>query len=101
MDATQDTGFANALAEYAASWTGEADTVALFAALLDDDADPFRRERLAGHFTAIHQAMAVPREKTAGAAYVREFVERCKANGLVQQALQRSGQGDVTLAPSA
>lgn len=56
---------------------------------------------LAGHFTAIHQAMAVPREKTAGAAYVREFVERCKANGLVQQALQRSGQGDVTLAPSA
>ena len=52
MDATQDTGFANALAEYAASWSGEADTVALFAALLDDDADPFRRERLAGHFTA-------------------------------------------------
>lgn len=56
---------------------------------------------LPGHFTAIQQAMAVPRQKTAGAAYVREFVERCKANGLVRQALQRSGQGDVTVAPSA
>ncbi|MGQ8704379.1 ABC transporter substrate-binding protein [Serratia sp. TSA_198.1] len=56
---------------------------------------------LDGHFTAIHQAMAVPRGKEQGAAYVRCFVERCKASGLVQQALKRSGQGDVTVAPAA
>ena len=40
------------LSEYAARWPGEAATVARFVALLDDAEDPFRRERLAGHFTA-------------------------------------------------
>ncbi|MBN5405027.1 restriction endonuclease, partial [Serratia marcescens] len=56
---------------------------------------------LEGHFTAIRQAMAVPRQKTQGAAYVNDFIERCKANGLVKAALQRSGQGEVTVAPPA
>ncbi|XGJ89873.1 transporter substrate-binding domain-containing protein [Serratia marcescens] len=56
---------------------------------------------LEGHFTAIRQAMAVPRQKTQGAAYVNAFIERCKANGLVKAALQRSGQGEVTVAPPA
>lgn len=56
---------------------------------------------LDGHFTAIRQAMAVPRQKTQGAAYVNAFIERCKANGLVKAALQRSGQGEVTVAPPA
>lgn len=36
--------------------------------------------------------------KTQGAAYVNDFIERCKANGLVKAALQRSGQGEVTVA---
>lgn len=36
--------------------------------------------------------------KTQGAAYVNAFIERCKANGLVKAALQRSGQGEVTVA---
>ncbi|CAI0733160.1 transporter substrate-binding domain-containing protein [Serratia ficaria] len=53
---------------------------------------------LAGHFTAIRQAMAVPRRKTQGAAYVNDFIERCKADGRVAEALRRSGQGDVTVA---
>ena len=39
-------------AAYAARWPAESATVARFAALLDDAEDPFRRERLAGHFTA-------------------------------------------------
>lgn len=56
---------------------------------------------LEGHFTAIRQAMAVPRQKTQGAAYANDFIERCKANGLVKAALQRSGQGEVTVAPPA
>ena len=32
------------------------------------------------------------RGKTQGAAYVNAFIERCKANGLVKAALQRSGE---------
>ena len=40
------------LADYTARWPAEAATVGRFAALLDDAEDPFRRERLAGHFTA-------------------------------------------------
>jgi 8-oxo-dGTP pyrophosphatase MutT (NUDIX family) len=43
---------AAALADYARRWPAEAGTVAHFLALLGDPADPFRRERLAGHFTA-------------------------------------------------
>ncbi|MCC7096708.1 MAG: NUDIX hydrolase [Thermomonas sp.] len=52
MTATLDGGFAAALADYARRWPGEADTAALFETLLADPVDPFRRERLAGHFTA-------------------------------------------------
>jgi polar amino acid transport system substrate-binding protein len=62
------------------------------------DADP-RYRVLEGAFTAIRQAMAVPRSRAAGAAYVRAFVERKKAEGFVQAALMASGQADVTVAP--
>ena len=41
-----------ALDRYAARWPDELPTVALFRELLGDGEDPFRRERLAGHFTA-------------------------------------------------
>lgn len=37
---------------YADRWPDEADTAAVFLDLLADGADPFVRERLAGHFTA-------------------------------------------------
>ena len=40
------------LAEYTRRWPEERAVVELFADLLDDADDPFRRERLAGHFTA-------------------------------------------------
>lgn len=40
------------LSRYAAAWPDEAATVAEFIALLRDPEDPYRRERLAGHFTA-------------------------------------------------
>ncbi len=40
------------LAAYAHRWPLERVTVGLFEQLLDDAGDPFRRERLAGHFTA-------------------------------------------------
>lgn len=41
-----------ALARYATAWPDEAATVAEFIALLHDPADPYVRDRLAGHFTA-------------------------------------------------
>ena len=40
------------LMDYRQRWPGEADVVDLFLELLGDAEDPFRRERLAGHFTA-------------------------------------------------
>ncbi|UVM52941.1 transporter substrate-binding domain-containing protein [Pseudomonas sp. B21-015] len=61
-------------------------------------ADP-RYRVLEGAFTAIRQAMAVPRKREAGAAYVTAFVERKKAEGFVHAALLESGQADVTVAP--
>ena len=53
---------------------------------------------LDGAFTSIRQAMAVPRQCEAGAAFVRAFVERKKAEGFVKNALVESGQADVTVA---
>ena len=47
-----DHAFADDLNAYAHKWPQERETVALFEQLLDDAEDPFRRERLAGHFTA-------------------------------------------------
>ncbi|OOW00736.1 transporter substrate-binding domain-containing protein [Pseudomonas sp. MF4836] len=52
---------------------------------------------LEGAFTAIRQALAVPRQRAAGAAYVRAFVERKKAEGFVHAALAASGQAEVTV----
>ena len=54
-----------------------------------------------GRFMAIEQAMGTPRGRAAGARYLREFVEEMKASGFVAASLQRSGQGDATVAPPA
>ena len=54
-----------------------------------------------GRFMAIEQAMGTPRGRDAGAKYLREFVEEMKASGFVAAGLQRSGQGDATVAPPA
>ena len=43
--------------------------------------------------------MAVPKPFAAGAAFVRDFVERKKADGFVSVALAASGRSDVTVAP--
>jgi 8-oxo-dGTP pyrophosphatase MutT (NUDIX family) len=52
MTCPEHDAFAGELAEYACRWPQEAPVVAHFQALLADVDDPFRRERLAGHFTA-------------------------------------------------
>jgi polar amino acid transport system substrate-binding protein len=52
-------------------------------------------------FTSIRQAMATPKGRAAGFAYLRAFVEEMKASGFVAAALERSGQTDATVAPAA
>ena len=54
-----------------------------------------------GRFMAIEQAMGTPRGREAGARYLREFIEEMKASGFVARGLEKSGQGDATVAPKA
>jgi polar amino acid transport system substrate-binding protein len=52
-------------------------------------------------FMEIRQAMGTAKGKTAGAAYLRSFIEEMKTSGFVADALKRSGQGEATVAPPA
>ena len=45
-----------------------------------------------GSFEEIRQAIATPKGRPAGAAYLQRFVEEMKVNGFVADALKRSGQ---------
>jgi len=57
---------------------------------------------LDGRFMEIRQAMALPRGRAAGAAYLRDFVEEMKVSGFVAAALRRHGiEGAVVADPSA
>lgn len=57
---------------------------------------------LDGRFMAIHQAMALPKGRPAGAAYLSRFVEEMKASGFVAEALRRHGvEGASVAAPAA
>jgi polar amino acid transport system substrate-binding protein len=47
---------------------------------------------MTGAFEEIRQAMGTQKDKPAGAAYVHAFIEAMKANGMVADALKRSGQ---------
>ena len=51
-----------------------------------------------GRFMAIEQAMGTPKGREAGARYLRQFVEEMKASGFVARGLEKSGQGDATVA---
>ena len=54
-----------------------------------------------GRFMEIQQAMGTPKGRTAGAHYLRAFVEEMKASGFVAEALKRSNQPDAAVAPPA
>ena len=54
-----------------------------------------------GRFMVIEQAVGLPKGRAEASAYVRDFVEEMKATGAVADGLQRSGQGDVQVAPAA
>jgi polar amino acid transport system substrate-binding protein len=54
-----------------------------------------------GRFMEIQQAMGTPKGRTAGAAYLRAFVEEMKASGFVAEALKRSNQQAIVAPPAA
>lgn len=54
-----------------------------------------------GAFQQINQAMGTPKGRTAGAAYLRKFVEEMKASGFVADALKRSNQTAAKVAPAS
>ncbi len=56
---------------------------------------------LPNRFMAIRQAIGTPRGRTAGLAYLREFVEDIKASGLVAREIELAGLRDATVAPPA
>jgi polar amino acid transport system substrate-binding protein len=53
---------------------------------------------LDGRFMEIRQAMAVPKGRAAGAAYLRNFVEEMKAAGFIAESLKRHAIDGVALA---
>ncbi len=52
-----------------------------------------------GNFMVIRQAAGVPRGRDAAAAFFNDFIEEAKASGFVARALEKSGNGDVTVPP--
>ena len=54
-----------------------------------------------GHFMEIQQAMGTPKGRTAGAEYLRAFVEDVKASGFVAEAIKRSNQQAAVAPPAA
>ncbi len=54
---------------------------------------------LDGRFMVINQAMAVPKNRAEGLAYLKAFVEDVKSSGFVAQALERHGIDGAAVAP--
>lgn len=55
---------------------------------------------LDGQFTAVQQAIGTKPDRTAGAAFLREFVEESKTNGLIKGFIEHYGVvGRLTVAP--
>ena len=54
-----------------------------------------------GRFTAVQQAIGIPKGRVIGAKYLREFVEDIKASGLVAQTIEKNGVRGLTVAAKA
>ena len=52
-------------------------------------------------FMEIRQAMGMAKGRSAGSAFLHSFIAEMKASGMVADALRRSGQDDVVVAPPA
>ena len=68
--------------------------------LVDDVENLSGARILDGQFTAGQQAIGTKPDRTAGAAFLRDFVEEAKASGLVAGLLDKHGvAGQLTVAP--
>lgn len=56
---------------------------------------------LDGRFTAVQQAAGTPKDRAAGAQYLREFIEDVKASGLVARTIEKNGVRGLTIAARA
>jgi polar amino acid transport system substrate-binding protein len=56
---------------------------------------------LDGRFTAVQQAIGIPKGRDAGANYLRAFVEDIKASGLVARTIDENGVRGLSVAPPA
>ena len=56
---------------------------------------------LEGQITGVQQSIGTPKARSAGAAYLREFVEDIKRSGLVARTIESAGVQGVTVAPPA
>ena len=55
---------------------------------------------MSGAFQQIRQAMTTPKNRPAGLAYLKVFVEEMKASGFVAESLKNSGLSEVAVAPA-
>ncbi len=69
--------------------------------LVKNQADLPGSRILDGNFTTVQQAAGVPKGRTAGAKYLREFIEDAKASGLVAKLIEKNGVRGLTVAPKA
>jgi polar amino acid transport system substrate-binding protein len=74
---------------------GVRQVVATFASTRDD------LRVLDDSFMTIQQAMGVPKERTAAAAFLTRFIEQMKAQGRIAESLERSRQTAAKVAPAA
>lgn len=56
---------------------------------------------LEGNFSVVQHTVGTPRGRPAAAAYLREFIEDVKAQGLVAQWIEKSGVKGLSVAPPA
>jgi polar amino acid transport system substrate-binding protein len=56
---------------------------------------------LDGRFTAVQQAIGMPKGRNAGAQYIRGFAEDVKASGLVASTIEKNNVRGLTVAPVA
>ena len=56
---------------------------------------------LDGQFAAVQQAIGTDRNNTAGAAFIREFVEDAKRSGLVARLIEKHEVRGLSVAPAA
>ena len=82
--------------------SGRGDAYAENAHMLTLYADRLPGSRvLPGRYTVIQHAVATPKGKAAAAAFVKEFVEQAKREGIVRDAIAQAGLRRADVAPPA